>query len=102
MPLLRSSGVVGIVADAFRLAPEASRETHPDECLGLRRRAAVHVHGHGLDASGTGTAHLVVAPSQPDGWPASDSTGDPTRPPVSTGDLADAGEFLDSTEEDLL
>jgi hypothetical protein len=90
MLLLRSSGVVGIVADALWSAPEASRETHPDECLGLRR-AAVHAHGHDLDASGTRTAHLVVAPSQPDGWPASDSTGDP----------ADAGEFLNSTEEDL-
>jgi proteasome lid subunit RPN8/RPN11 len=60
MPLFRSSGVIGIAADALEFAIEASEDTHPDEYMGFLRREDARKLG--LDRDGTVLTDVLVIP----------------------------------------
>jgi proteasome lid subunit RPN8/RPN11 len=60
MRLFRSSGVIGIAADALELAIEASEDAHPDEYMGfLRGEDARELD---LDRDGTVLTDVLVIP----------------------------------------
>jgi proteasome lid subunit RPN8/RPN11 len=60
MRLFRSDGVIGIAADTIEFALEASRETHPDEYMGLLR--GEDARRLGLDRDGTVVTDVLVIP----------------------------------------
>ncbi|WP_336022178.1 Mov34/MPN/PAD-1 family protein [Halobellus salinisoli] len=60
MRLFRSSGVLGIAADALDFAREASQETHPDEYMGFLR--GEDASNFDLDRSGTVITEVLIVP----------------------------------------
>lgn len=60
MRLFRSRGVIGIAEDTLVFALEASRETHPDEYMGLLR--GEDARRLGLDCDGTVVTDVLVIP----------------------------------------
>ena len=60
MRLFRSSGVIGIAADALEVALEASEDAHPNEYMGLLR--GEDARKLGLDRDGTVITDVLVIP----------------------------------------
>jgi proteasome lid subunit RPN8/RPN11 len=60
MRLFRSSGVIGIAADALEFALEASEDAHPNEYMGLLR--GEDARKLGLDRDGTVITDVLVIP----------------------------------------
>ena len=60
MRLFRSSGVIGIAADALEFAIEASEDAHPDEYMGFLR--GEDARKLGLDRDGTVLTDVLVIP----------------------------------------
>jgi len=65
MRFFRSSGVVGIAADALRFALEASEDAHPDEYMGLLR--GEDADALGVDRDGTVVTDVLVIPGTTSG-----------------------------------
>ncbi|MFB6129429.1 MAG: Mov34/MPN/PAD-1 family protein [Salinigranum sp.] len=65
MRLFRSRRVVGIAAETLEFALDASRETHPDEYMGLLR--GEDARRLGLDRDGTVVTDVLVIPGTESG-----------------------------------
>ncbi|QSG14029.1 Mov34/MPN/PAD-1 family protein [Halapricum desulfuricans] len=60
MRLFRSSGIIGIAESALTFALEASRDSHPNEYMGLLR--GEDAHKLGLEQSGTVLTDVLIIP----------------------------------------